>query len=125
MSLRMLWKMGKKSSDWWVFDVISDRKKLVKIWHKVWWTWMPGTEIKVPWPTGWTAPVVAEDGSVIQTESSDPNDHYRPFLEKKVGRQGWDWQWDLRDHDIIDNTLTIKFRRGKDKWASVAALKWS
>jgi hypothetical protein len=121
----MLWKMNKKSSDWWVLDVISNRKQLVNIWHTVWWKLMPGTEIKVPWPHGWTEPVVSADGSIVQTESSDPNDHYRPWLVKNVGRQGWDWQWDLRDYDIIDNTLTIKFRQGKSKWATVAAIKWS
>jgi hypothetical protein len=30
----------------------------------------------------------------------EPNEHYRPWLEKNVGAQGIDWQWGIYDHDI-------------------------
>ena len=121
MSLRMLWKIGKEPDTWWVLDLIYNRKLAVRAWHKVWWKYMPGTVIKVKWPVGWTRP----DHLGNQTESTDPNEHYRPWLIKNVGRQGLDWQWDLRDNDIIENTLTIKFRKGKERWATVAAINWN
>lgn len=96
----------------------------------LWWKFIPGTTIKVKWPSGdvvidesmpqwdWT---VGPSKYII--ESADPNDHYRPALEKLVGKQGRDWQWKMDDNDI-DNIL-IKFRKGKDRYASYFALKWS
>lgn len=57
--------------------------------------------------------------------SADPNDHYRPWLEDHVGRQGWDWNWDIKADDIVRNRLTIKFRKGKESRAVEAALMWS
>lgn len=88
---------------------------------KIWWMLVPGTEIKVRWPRGWTEP----DEMGVQTESGDPNDHYRPWMEKHVGRQTWDWNWMLKDDDVSRNLLTIKIRRGRDRWATIAAMKWN
>lgn len=96
-----------------------------KFWGKIWWKLMLGIEIKVKWPVGWTEPIPAAGGGVIQTESADPNDHYRPWMEKYVGHQCWDWNWDLTDNDAAENKLTIKFRKGKERYATIAALKWS
>ena len=78
-------------------------------WHKFWWDILPGVRVKVTWPTEGVP---------------DPNEHYRNWLEKNVGVQGFDWDWDLVGSDFIENTLTIKLRIGKTKYASILALKW-
>lgn len=99
---------------------------------------MPGVEIEIPWPVG---KIVVEDGqpgwdwSLGATRqeiySADPNEHYRPWMERNVGRQGWDWNWKIgtiaadngtgtRGHD----TLTIKLRRKHAALASFLAIKW-
>lgn len=108
-------------------------KVLLKTFNRIWWRWMPGAVIKVIWPTGnivvdHNHPLWQDMGGAVWVDlgfSSDPNDHYRPWLEKHVGKQGWDWDWCLTDSDIHENCLTIKFRRGKTDWAPVAALRWS
>jgi hypothetical protein len=108
-------------------------KVSLKFLNKIWWYLMPGVAVKVKWPTG---PVVVGPNSrnwdgvtnpcLRQlVESADPNDHYRPWMEANVGRQGWDWDWCMRDNDVTENRLTIKFRRAKQEWAIIAALKWS
>lgn len=105
----------------------------------LWWRFMPGITIEVPWPTGeievgpnsrnWAGVM---HGSLRQlVESADPNDHYRPWLEYNVGRQRWDWDWRI-GYIAADNlagtvgvdTLLIKVRMGKSKWAVVASLMW-
>ena len=96
----------------------------LKWYNVVWWKLMPGTRIKVKWPAGSVASVT-DFTHVYFANGSDPNDHYRPWLESNVGKQGWDWDWVLSDDDISKNLLTIKFRRGKEKWATMASLRWS
>lgn len=93
--------------------------------EKLWWRLMPGKAITVRWPTGWV--VLHDDGQGGQTstESADPNDHYRPWLEKYVGRQKWDWDWGMANTDVIDNTLTIKFRKSKEKYISYFLLQYA
>ena len=129
MSLRMLWKLDKQFAkrvgqiQWEVYV----RPRWIKKWyHSIWWTLVPGTEIKVSWPTG---PVIKsfEDQYKSDDElfSADPNDHYRPWLEKNVGKQTWDWDWNLKDDDVTNNTITIKFRRSKARWATLAAVRWT
>jgi hypothetical protein len=87
--------------------------------HRLWWSLMPGTEIMVKWPVGWTEP----DDLGNRIESADPNDHMRPWLKANVGRQCWDWNWDLRERD--DGTyVLIKFRWGKGAWAMQAWMIW-
>ena len=58
-------------------------------------------------------------------DSADPNDHYRPWMEQHVGKQGWDWNWGMADRDATDNRLTIKIRQRHAKYATLAAIKWS
>lgn len=84
----------------------------------LWWNLMPGKSIKVKWPRGWTE--IDELGN--QFESSDPNDHYRPWLEKNVGKQGWDWDWKV-DEDNRD--LLIRFRRGKQQEMMLFSMRWT
>lgn len=100
----------------------------------LWWRFMPGKTITVKWPKGM---IVAGPGpedplwydlggaAYITFESADPNDHYRPWLEKNVGRQGWDWQWGLRDNNAAENRLTIKICKSKAKYATLAVLLWA
>lgn len=102
------------------------------VYQKIWWLLMPGTVIRVKWPSG---PVTIDESmprwdwtvgpSKYIVDSADPNDHYRPWLEANAGRQGWDWNWGMGNLDITENRLTIKFRRGREQWASVAALRWA
>jgi hypothetical protein len=89
----------------------------------LWWRFMPGTTIKVRWPRG----QVVEDrdnGIKIERFSSDPWDHYGPWLQQHAGRLGWDWRWDLTDNDAADDRLTIKFRWGRRQQAMMAAIMW-
>ncbi len=93
---------------------------------------MPGVVINVKWPKG---PLVVDHndprwvdlgGAVwVQIDSADPNDHYRPWMEKHVGRQGWDWNWGMADRDATDNRLTIKIRQKHQEHAIIAKLMWS
>ena len=77
----------------------------------LWWKFMPGTIITVKWP--------------VDSESSDPNDHYRPWLEQNVGKQNWDWNWRIKIGLFSqDDGVVIKFRKGKEDCASMASLKW-
>lgn len=101
---------------------------------------MPGVTIEVPWPTGHIVvndqdPRWCDMGGAVWVDlgySADPNDHYRPWLEEHVGRQGWDWNWRIGNIappppglGKTKDTLIIKFRRAKEKHATIAALRWS
>ena len=86
---------------------------------------MPGVVINVRWPKGWVALHEDPNGSKVSTESADPNDHYRPWMEANVGRQGWDWDWGIADRDATDNRLTIKIRKRKAEYATIAVLRWA
>lgn len=55
-------------------------------------------------------------------ESSDPNDHYRPELEKNVGRQGIDWKWDISKYNY--DKIEIMFKKRYEKMAVYYQLKW-
>lgn len=101
---------------------------------KLWWRFVPGVVIKVRWPKGMiTAGPGPEDplwydlggAAYITFESADPNDHYRPTMEKLVGRQGWDWDWQMLDNDVAENKLSIKIRRRHQEQALALALIWS
>lgn len=87
------------------------------LWHHVWWRVMPGVEVVVKWPRG----SLVVDNELIP--SADPNDHYRPFLEKHLGWQGWDWDW--RIDNVANDTLRIKIRRRHKELATMLALKWA
>lgn len=104
-------------------------KKLMERWKRLydwfWWRIRPGTVIHVRWPAG---PIIKtfEDQYRSDNElfSSDPNEHYRPWLEEYVGKQGVDWDWKLTNDDMMTNRLTIKIRNGKDEYASLLSLMW-
>jgi hypothetical protein len=65
-------------------------------------------------------------GSTLQEGfSADPNDHYRPWLEEHVGKQGWDWNWGLYGNNAAENKLRIKFRKKHAPMAMLAMLLWA
>ena len=97
----------------------------LNIFEKLWWRFMPGVVINVKWPKGWVVLHEDPDGTKISTESADPNDHYRPWLEEHVGRQGLDWNWGMTGTDASENRLTIKIRQKYAKYATIAALRWA
>lgn len=105
----------------------------LNIYQKIWWKFVPGKVIKVKWPRGnlvidHNHPKWQDMGGAVWVDlgfSADPNDHYRPWLEKNVGKQGWDWNWGFADSDATDDTLTIKIRRGREKYATLLGLMWS
>ena len=105
----------------------------LNIWQQLWWRFMPGPVISVRWPRG-NIVVNDEDprwvdwGGAVWVDlgfSADPNDHYRPWLEANVGRQGWDWNWGMANNDATQDRLTIKIRQKKAGYATIAAVRWS
>lgn len=50
----------------------------------------------------------------------DPNDYYRPWLEKIVGKQGEDWQWIL-----FPSTNSLVFYFKKEEHAVLFELTWA
>lgn len=97
----------------------------LNIWQQLWWRFVPGTIINVRWPVGWVVLHENPDGSAVSANSADPNDHYRPWMEANIGKQGWDWNWGMADRDATDNRLTIKIRRQHEKYATIIAMRWS
>lgn len=108
-------------------------KASMKFINRLWWRFMPGVTVKVKWPSG-NIVVDHNDsrwqdmGGAVWADlgfSSDPNDHYRPWMEANIGRQGWDWDWTMADNDVAANQLTIKVRRKYQDHAIMLALRWS
>ena len=100
-------------------------KVMLNLVNRIWWRLMPGITIKVKWPVGEIRLKQEQSDIWDHVRSADPNDHYRPWMKKYVGKQGWDWDWSMIDNDISENKLTIKFRKGKVEFATMAALRWS
>jgi len=94
-------------------------------WQRLWWLFVPGVVINVSWPRGWVILWENPNGPRVSAPSADPNDHYRPELERLVGRQGWAWNWGLADSDATNDRITIKIRQDKAKYATLLALKWA
>ncbi len=102
------------------------------LWNNFWWRFVPGEFINVRWPKG---PLIVDHndprwadlgGAVwVQIDSADPNDHYRPYLEQHVGRQGWDWNWRMVNNDVADNRITIKIKQKHARYATLLAMRWS
>ena len=114
-------------------DSFAPQYLAASLYDAAWWRWMPGDTISVAWPVGKICIVDETDprwdwvmsASLQSFESADPNDHYRPFLEKNVGKQGWDWNWGVRDNNSAENKLTIKVRKKHGKWATMMTLIWN
>ena len=104
----------------------------LNITDKLWWRFMPGVTINVSWPKGQVKVGPSHRlgwngiGDYFEyADSADPNDHYRPWLEEHVGKQGWDWNWGMGGMDATENRLTIKIRQKYAKYATIAALRWT
>lgn len=94
---------------------------------KFWWRFVPGTIVQVRWPHGEVDSNLESNDERLRVRplnySADPNDHYRPWMERHVGLQHVDWDWKLHEDNI--SRINIKIRKGKDHWTSVIALRWS
>jgi hypothetical protein len=108
------------------------KRRTANLWDNFWWKFIGHTEVDVRWPVGWAVLHENEDGSKVSTESADPNDHFRPWLEKNVGKQGRDWQWrigsiaaDNGNGTVGYDTVRIKFAKKHAHFASIVALKWA
>jgi hypothetical protein len=99
---------------------------------KLWWRFVPGVVINVKWPKGQVKVGPSHrDGysgygpEFEYVDSADPNDHYRPWMEQHIGKQGRDWNWGMANMDATENRLTIKIRQKYVKYATIAAIQWS
>lgn len=98
---------------------------------KLWWHLMPGDTVKVKWPSGnivvdHNDPRWVDMGGAVWVDlgfSSDPNDHYRHWMEEKVGRQGWDWDWVLAPDN--SNEIIIKVRKKHSQHATMIGIMWT
>ena len=83
---------------------------------------MPGITIIVNKPEG----KFVTDRLHRQFYSSLPEDHYAEWMRNNVGRQGWDWDWAWYSGKLTWGTpdVAIKFRKGKELFATQASLMW-
>ncbi len=107
--------------------------------RRLWWRYLPGETIVVRYPAERSIavdhnhPRWFDCGGAMWVEiyTCDPNDIYRPYLEKHVGRQGWDWDWKLHyvgtDMESLERTgaLKIKIRKKHAAQATAVALMWN
>ena len=109
--------------DPWAFMAKQEiKKRTANIFYILRWKYWLKSEVSIPWPRGWTRP----DHLGNSSDSSDPNEHYRPWLEQHAGPQGRSWDWML-DRDSVDEQgwadIKIKFRDAKI--ATLFVLTWS
>ncbi len=90
--------------------LITLEERMITLYQKLWWRYWPGVKVKISWPT---------------YQPADPNAHYRPWIEKNIGTQGWHWDWTMEDNDAADNLLTLKVCKSKINYAILATLQWS
>lgn len=104
-------------------------KRTANVFTWLWKKFVVGETLDLPWPRGWSKP----DDQGNSTQSADPNDHYRWWLEKHVGKQGWDWHWEIAyisqydmppPNDYAHDRLRILFRKGKEQQAMMFALRF-
>jgi hypothetical protein len=103
--------MNKKLTE--ILDKIDNRNNWLSVWLKI----IPTKTITVPWPDHKWHRIYTD---VYALMPSDPNEVYRPWLEKHVGKQHIDWDWNIASYD--GSLLEIKFRKGKYKWATLFKL---
>jgi hypothetical protein len=91
---------------------ISNRSYL-SFWLRI----FPTKTDTVRWPNQWPGHLRPDEVDILP---NDPNDIYRPWLEKNVGKQhiAWDWEISGKDGDLLE----VKFRKGKYKWATLFLL---
>lgn len=89
----------------------------------IWKYWLKHSVI-VPWPRRkWVELWDDGSGGSVSMESSDPNVHYRSFLEKYCGKQNIAWNWRQKIgssvivigyEDQYNDMLEVKFRKKSD-----------
>ncbi|CAB4130025.1 hypothetical protein UFOVP116_232 [uncultured Caudovirales phage] len=104
-----------QSSKTWGKSVKSAMNDFVET---MWWRFLPGTVINVRWPA--QVEVQLPRHPQITCVTTDPNDIYRPHLETYCGKQLVDWHWRTNGE-----SLDIKFRPGKSRWATLFAIRWA
>ena len=99
---------------------------LNKYWKKLWWKYCKGTTIQIKVPTtGIIIPVEEFDNFLV---------NIIVYLESHVGIMGYDWN--IRHNFLFDwvcqlyyyndgSNLEIKFRKKKEKYATICSLMWS
>lgn len=55
----------------------------------------------------------------IKISSSSPDIHYRPYLEKHVGKEGFDWVWRIYDKNPNDTMIELKLHKRKHRWLAI------
>ena len=80
-------------------------------WKRIFWYGITGTVITVRWLP------------------QDKMQYWEEWLTKFVGPKGWNWDWRTsvdpsRPHEIRFGLLEIKFRKGRDEFATLVLLKW-
>jgi len=85
-----------------------------KWYNQLWWKFIPGVVVDVSWP---------------KSDTLNPDIQYRPWLEKHIGKQGWDWQWYAYAEElsagVIEIRIQLKFRKKYSKYATMATLMWN
>jgi hypothetical protein len=78
------------------------------IFQMIWWKVMNGRTIKI-YAVNW-----------------NNLSEYFDFLTEHVGMEGLSWDWVYISYlpYYVDATLIIRFRKGKEKYATLCQLKW-
>jgi hypothetical protein len=109
-------------------EMIKRTANLFRIWQ---WRRLK-TQIVVKWPRGWAVLHDDGQGGKVSTQSSDPNDFWREWLETNAGKQGWGWDWRYKVgssvvtmgyEDQYNDKVEIRFR--DPNMATMFALKYS
>lgn len=56
---------------------------------------------------------------------SDPNDHYRDYLEQHIGTQGKDWEWHAYPPSNFTKIIILIFDDSKQESAFIMQMMWS
>lgn len=102
------------------------------------WRMLQGGEVFVKWPSGeceitsshtrWGWMIDPTSPTSHTIHSADPNDHYRPWLEANVGKQGRDWEWKIAPYKegfySPGDRVLIRVRKSKRHALSAMALMW-
>jgi len=56
----------------------------------------------------------------MRNKDPEPNEHYRPWMEEHIGKQGVDWNWKI--YTVVNNELAIDF--ADKEQATLFELTW-
>lgn len=107
---------------WLWLDACSSKlkpKRFLELWSQFWWKYIPGQTVEVKWPRGYYP---LDDIDNVDCETTDPNTAYRWYLEKHIGKQGWDWDWRIGSYQ--NDSLLIRVRTKHVDKLSLIVIKW-